>query len=227
MNLLSSRSRPAKGLHYDGAMPTRLDQTMSPSQIYEPTYRAIKQRLLTGFWPAGMRLEAARIAADLQVSASPVRDCLNRLAGERMIEARAREGFHVPHYRSQTLRDLFGLNLALLLSSLASDRPDLPDPCPDQGHEDHAARTASAFHHIAQRSGNAELITMVENLNDRLHLVRQVEEIVLPHPTSELDAIESKWEQPGSAAELRSIVRHYHRRRQRAAPRLEQAIPAI
>src|ERR1700761_6944712 len=59
---------------------------MSPSHILEPTYRAIKQRLMCGEWPAGFRLDTARIATDLGVSTSPVRDSLNRLAGECMVD---------------------------------------------------------------------------------------------------------------------------------------------
>ena len=200
---------------------------MSPSQIYEPTYRAIKQYLMVGRWPSGMRLEAARIAADLQVSPSPVRDCLHRLAGERMIEARAREGFHVPHIHGQALRDLLGANLALLLSALAGAQP-----CPISSEEskpppDHATRTSRIFRRIADLSGNSELVILVDGLSDRLHLLRQLEEGALAHPSSELDIIDQTLAQSTSVAGLRSVLRAYHRRRQRAANRLVRMLPAI
>jgi DNA-binding GntR family transcriptional regulator len=196
---------------------------MSPTQIYEPTYRAIKQRLMAGSWPAGMRLEAARIAADLQVSASPVRDGLNRLAGERLIEARSREGFFVPHLHGQTLRDLLAVNLALLQAALIVDQFPSPAPQDDPPQPDHATRTAQVFRRIAMRSANAELIAMMDNLNDRLHHVRLIEEQIVPYPRSELDNINLD----ASAKELRVILRHYHRRRQRLASRLEQALPVV
>lgn len=201
-------------------------KTMSPSQIYEPTYRAMKQFLMAGHWPAGMRLEAARIAADLQVSPSPVRDCLHRLAGERMIDARTREGFHVPQIHAQTLRDLLGSNLALLLAALAGAQ-SCPAPEEVRVPADHATRTARTFHRIANLSGNAELVMLIDGLSDRMHCLRRLEEGVLAHPANELDLIDLKLSQPKSAPELRNVLRAYHRRRHRAASRLAHMLPAI
>src|SRR3546814_7069587 len=42
------------------------------------------------------RLEAARLATELGVSMTPVRDSLNRLAGERLVHSSPGEGFQVP-----------------------------------------------------------------------------------------------------------------------------------
>ncbi|RYE93018.1 MAG: GntR family transcriptional regulator, partial [Oxalobacteraceae bacterium] len=49
---------------------------MSPSHVLEPTYASIRHCLVSGFWPAGRRLEAARLAEELGVSITPVRDSL-------------------------------------------------------------------------------------------------------------------------------------------------------
>lgn len=68
---------------------------MSPAHVLEPTYDTLRRRLLMGAWPAGQRLEAARLAADLGVSITPVRDSLNRLTGERLIVSQPGDGFHV------------------------------------------------------------------------------------------------------------------------------------
>ena len=82
---------------------------MSPSHILEPTYQALRERLMGGEWPAGFRLDTARLAADLGVSKSPVRDSLNRLTGERMVDFEPGYGFHVPRLDETQLRDIFGL----------------------------------------------------------------------------------------------------------------------
>ena len=37
---------------------------MSPAHVLEPTYDAIRRRLLAGAWEPGARLEAARLADD-------------------------------------------------------------------------------------------------------------------------------------------------------------------
>src|SRR3546814_17067104 len=59
---------------------------MSPAHVFEPTYEAIKRRLMTGEWASGTRIEAARMADELGVSVTPVRDSLYRLNGERMVD---------------------------------------------------------------------------------------------------------------------------------------------
>src|SRR3546814_3490454 len=48
--------------------------TMSPAHVLEPTYQAIRKRLMEAAWPAGFRLDTARLAGELGVSTSPVRD---------------------------------------------------------------------------------------------------------------------------------------------------------
>src|SRR3546814_19229888 len=73
---------------------------------------------MTGAWSAGVRIEAARLADEIGVSITPVRDALNRLAGERMVDFIAGEGFRVPLYSEAELRDLFGLNRLLLLAAV-------------------------------------------------------------------------------------------------------------
>ncbi|MGD9812804.1 MAG: GntR family transcriptional regulator, partial [Sphingobium sp.] len=69
---------------------------MSPAHVLEPTYDTLRRRLLAGVWPSGQRLEAARLAKELGVSITPVRDSLNRLAGERLVHASRGEGYQVP-----------------------------------------------------------------------------------------------------------------------------------
>src|SRR3546814_7899560 len=67
-------------------------------------------------WPAGFRLDTARLAGELGVSTSPVRDSLNHLAGERMVDFEMGAGFYVPRTDERRLCDLLALNLRLLLT---------------------------------------------------------------------------------------------------------------
>src|SRR3546814_3749616 len=80
--------------------------TMSPAHVLEPTYQAIRKRLMEAAWPAGFRLDTARLAGELGVSTSPVRDSLNHLAGERMVDFEMGAGFYVPRTEERRLRDL-------------------------------------------------------------------------------------------------------------------------
>lgn len=88
---------------------------MSPVQAMERSYVTLKQMLREGHFAPGTRLEANRLAGDLGVSMTPVRDVLHRLAGERLVEASSGDGFHVAHFTEAALRDLYEWNSALTL----------------------------------------------------------------------------------------------------------------
>ena len=95
---------------------------MSPLQAMERSYRALKGQLRDGVHLPGHRLEANRIADDLGVSMTPVRDALNRLAGERLVEASSGEGFHVPRLSEGELRDLYEWHSALIIMAVTTAR---------------------------------------------------------------------------------------------------------
>ena len=195
---------------------------MSPAHVLEPTYEAIRQRLKAGIWPAGGRLEAVKIADDLGVSMTPVRDSLYRLAGERMVVFAHGEGFHVPRLTETEFRDMLELNLVLLLSALAigGSGPHLPpateteDPC----------RTAALFDAIAHRSGNAELATAIAALNDRLHPTRRLDAIILEDSAAEITAIEAAFDDENRGGTTRQLVIRYHERRAREAAAYAQLL---
>lgn len=180
---------------------------MSPSHILEPTYRAIKQRLMYGEWSAGSRLDTARLAADLGVSTSPVRDSLNRLAGERMVDFEPGEGFHVPRLDEKGLQDLLDLNLHLLLAAIPGD---FAFPRIDTPAEDLAVRAAACFSRMAKASGNGELYAAIAALNDRLAAVRRLDAAVLVEPTVELDALDQSLAAQAHPRSIRDTITSYH-----------------
>src|SRR3546814_14018660 len=69
-------------------------------------------------------IEAARLADDLGVSVTPVRDSLYRLNGERMVDFAPGEGFHVHRLTETEFRDLLELHLILLLAAIATARSE-------------------------------------------------------------------------------------------------------
>src|SRR3546814_4258715 len=64
---------------------------MSPGATMERVYIELKARAMRGEFAPGERLDPAVLARNLEVSATPVRDALHRLSGERIIDSRSEE----------------------------------------------------------------------------------------------------------------------------------------
>lgn len=189
---------------------------MSPAHVLEPTYQTLKRRLIYGFWPGGLRLEANKIADSLGVSMTPVRDSLYRLTGEQLVDFVHGEGFRVPLLTETKLRDLFGLHQLLTQIPLASSARA---PRPQIAANDAADRTASIFRHIATRSQNAELIATIALTGDRLFSAWNVEAKIFPNLASELGEIQAALVGSSTAdALLRGLLVRYHERRIAEAP---------
>jgi DNA-binding GntR family transcriptional regulator len=188
---------------------------MSPAHVLEPTYQAIKRRLMRGEWAGGTRLESARIAEELGVSLTPVRDSLSRLAGEKMVDFAPGEGFHVHRLTATELRDMLELNLILLLAAIATGRSRQGDalPAPDEGTH----RIAALFHDVGRRSGNAELAAAVAALNDRLHVARRFDVVVLGETGPEIKDIEAALDSASGPGAARNLILRYHERRAQEA----------
>jgi hypothetical protein len=159
---------------------------LSPAHVAEPTYLAIRGRLMAGAWPMGHRLEAGRLAEELGVSISPVRDCLNRLVGERLVDLVPGVGFHVPRLTEGTVRDLLSLNLTLLrqvTDALPLSVVTIVLP------EGHANRTNALFSEVAALGTNREIVATVRAIGARLHVIREMEPDIIPTAVRDVERI--------------------------------------
>lgn len=184
---------------------------MSPAHVFEPTYEAIKRRLLTGEWSSGTRIEAARLADELGVSLTPVRDSLYRLNGERMVDFTPGEGFHVHRLSETEFRDLLELHLILLLAALATaPKGPTASVASDQPYPD---RIADLFLAIAERSANSEIVASIAAIGDRLQLSRHFDGMILADVEDEFRAIEAAVADAEPQAKVRNLLLGYHERR--------------
>lgn len=184
---------------------------MSPAHVFEPTYDAIKRRLMTGEWAAGTRIEAGKLAEELGVSLTPVRDSLYRLNGEQLVDFMPGEGFHAHRPSETELRDMLELHLILLLAALATaPRRRAETVSADEGHPD---RASALFLAIARRSANSEIIGTITSLGNRLHLSRHFDEAVLGGVADELQSLETALSDAAPQAEVRNLLLVYHERR--------------
>lgn len=184
---------------------------MSPAHVLEPTYQILKRGLMQGNWRPGERLEALRLADEFGVSMTPVRDCLNRLVGERLVDMKPGDGFSVPRISEKSLRDMLELNAMLLDFALVHSAIVGAIPRAEQSVEDYAGRVAALFSVVAQRSPNIALTENLLSLDDRLHAIRRWEPQLFHDYYQELEELERHLIR--NAGELRISLRKYHDRR--------------
>ena len=192
---------------------------MSPAHVLEPTYRRLKDALLEGRFRAGTKLEAMRLADDFGVSMTPVRDSLNQLVGEGLVDLTPGEGFRVPLLTEQALRDILQVNALLLEQAPDNDHKSLTI---NEGSNDtrgaYADRLARAFRDIAASSGNRFRVHLVERISDRLHPLRELEPVIWSGAPHALEQIERKAQQGLNGSNR--AVRAYHQH-------IEDLVPAL
>lgn len=195
---------------------------MSPAHVLEPTYRRLKRDLMDGVFPMGARLEALRLAEELGVSMTPVRDSLNQLTGEGLVEFSPGDGFRAARLNDQDLRDMLHVHNVLLVFAVnfcsAQTIPCLDQPTGD----DHAVRLATVFGQIAVSSANRFLARSVARIGERLHPVRRIEPSVISSATELLLALEASL--GGTMSERLEAIEAYHASCLEAVPRLTASV---
>jgi len=155
----------------------------------EFVYSYLRKAVLLGEFPFGQRLAEERIAEQLQVSRTPVREALVRLHADRLLNRYSDGGFYVAEPDLIELRDLYELRLILELrglsrareTSFAHDvaiieplrdtwriiRDNQPDPDPSFVDLD------ESFHvTLSRAAGNHAITEMLETVNARIRPVR-------------------------------------------------------
>jgi hypothetical protein len=199
---------------------------MSPGHTTERVYKVLKAQIMLGERRAGERLDPARLAQELNASATPVRDALHQLLGERMVQAFPQRGFQVPTLSETGLRELYvwsGDLLTLLLRNWRGGAGAAPAAGLAGG--DIAETAADLFDAIAVTLGTGEHRRAVRHASDRLHVVRVMEAGVLVGVEDEMRSLIGYWTSP-SAPRLRAGLQRYHRRRLSAIPAIITRIVA-
>ncbi len=163
--------------------------TKIPKQrVGDIVYQMIRQGILDQTFRPGDRLELEELAGKLDVSVTPVKDAINRLANEGLVEIRARIGTFVSRISLEDLAQTLEIRCALethaaiRAAELASesDIRKLQDLCDEMSksvqnsqeriqHEELNRR----FHQtIVELSGNYRLIELYNGLNAHITMAR-------------------------------------------------------
>ncbi len=166
------------------------DPISGSATLADVAYRALKTRILRGEFPVNIRLAEARLAGELDVSRTPVREALRRLSGEGLVEAHPDGGFRPCLPDTEVMRELYEVRAALELQAISRpgrvgtvhDRAMLvslrdqwrtlrvgprPDADPDFVLVD------ESFHEtLAMAAGNRVLVELLHSINERIRLIR-------------------------------------------------------
>lgn len=85
---------------------------MSSSRTHR-SYREIRQRLLSGEFSPGTRLDFKKLAAELGVSTTPIREAIGQLASEGLLQLVPRLGAVVPKLSNDETIELYGVREAM------------------------------------------------------------------------------------------------------------------
>jgi DNA-binding GntR family transcriptional regulator len=148
-------------------------------------YRDLRGRLLRGELAAGERLVELALAAEYDTSRTPVREALRRLEGDGHLVRDPGGGMRPALPSVRSMHELYDVRLALeelvarraahagdrgLLESLRHEWRAL------EGHAIHGpefVHADEAFHErIAQASGNAVALRLLQDLNGRIRVLR-------------------------------------------------------
>lgn len=91
---------------------------ISTNTIAEQTYQIIKDKILIQEYLPGMRLKDDEISKDLNISKTPIRQALNRLESEGLVQINPRSGTYVREFCGKDIWEIFTIRESLEVLAL-------------------------------------------------------------------------------------------------------------
>ena len=198
---------------------------MNAGATAERVHDAVRRMIQTRTVRPGARLDPGALADTLATSATPVREALNMLCGEGLVDARPGGGFHVRMIDAPALSDLYTWNEEVLGVVLRSaERPTArADITIVKASGDIATAIADLTEWLARASRNQEHLRAIRDINARLHAARLVEPLLLVDTEEELARLVAAAD-VSDIAQLRAGWRLYHRRRHRVVANIVRSL---
>jgi DNA-binding GntR family transcriptional regulator len=159
----------------------------SPTRLSEQLLEAIEERIVTGEFPPGARLDEVDLAEAFGVSRTPIREALIRLASIHMIEKMPRKGWAVAPASPRRLCEMFEFmaEMEALCGRFAARRATpfqlqqllaAHEACRDVKDPDDYYRLNEVFHvALYQASGNEFLIEQTLEMQRRARPYRRLQ----------------------------------------------------
>jgi DNA-binding GntR family transcriptional regulator len=190
-------------------------------------YSQVRRGLQSGIYIPGQRIDPVELAAQFNISMTPARLAMQRLAAEGLISDHARNGMQVPLPNELTLRERYDLMQRLLQIAcdlIKARRPDSSRlPIVATAKNDPVKLTWKLFDAIAAQAGHGELHQLVKRTNDRLASIRRAKQGMIHDIHEELSELLRHWHH-GDLDRLESALAAYHERRIQLVPHIVFAL---
>ncbi|WP_146590689.1 GntR family transcriptional regulator [Puniceibacterium confluentis] len=162
-----------------------------PPSRSDGIYREVKEMAARFDFKPDERINESELSVRLNVSRTPLREALNRLASEGFLTYQSGQGFFCRSLNPLEIRNLYEARAAIESEAVRLATQRASDTA--LAELEHFARSARAtyragtspvelvrqdqdFHlRLAQLSGNAELLKLLENINARIHYIRLID----------------------------------------------------
>lgn len=157
-----------------------------PEEAQARAYDFLKDKISRCEYKPRQRIYAHQVAAEIQVSRTPVREALGRLVHEGLVRKDGGWGYAVRELTSQEIRDLYSVRRALETEAARTALPRLTEADLsridklldatrkhlEKGRIDDFVRRSRELHlEIARSSGNTTLIELLVGLHERIQLL--------------------------------------------------------
>jgi DNA-binding transcriptional ArsR family regulator len=202
----------------------RVSAPGKPRDPFSAALETLRDQLRDGRLVSGEPLTITDLAHDLGLSATPVREALSRLAGERLIEDRRGRGYFAPRLDASDLVELYGLRRLYLVEAMATDDGAAVLPKTDETllALPIANQLNQMLDWIVARAGNRALFDAYRQVGERLAPSMRVEGEVFPL-ADELAGLHAAL---ADRVELASTLGRLHESRRLRAPELIRALRA-
>lgn len=154
---------------------------MEIESLKDKVYKSVKYDILTRKIPGGKRVTESDLAKKLNVSRTPVREALLKLAQEKLITAIPRAGYIVEDMSDNDIQDLFSIRkeIELVAVRLAvqyitidelkklDDALEMAKACIKSADIDKMTELDIEFHTIIYRAARSKVLYMIcKNLSD-------------------------------------------------------------
>jgi DNA-binding GntR family transcriptional regulator len=156
--------------------------------LREEIHARLRERIIAGGFPPGSRLQDVRVAAELGVSRTPVREALLRLAKEGLVESDPNRGFFVAPLSRTELLEIYPIIWTLECMAVEAAPPPTAPQMQALRHINEEMASVAAdplrrleldmrWHHtLVELSGNQRLMDLLAGLKQ---LVRRYETVYM------------------------------------------------